>query len=541
VAENKKLYLSLPKKQKMLVAQNLVLGVRSLQPPGRFLQKDPKTGLWEDIGDAKAQDKASQALREGAPDIRDVLVLSSKDARSQQDDKSTINPFFSDHVVEVEGDAVVIFDAISHAAETENFLSQMHNPKLFSTKLQKNEPITLALQRTTMNNAINNSGTHSLNGALLFPSTLDAQHDASGFPFFHAAKQNAMSFPTWSPHYMLDPLKYIDTEPIPPQHLMANFVHNRMSNSLNYGAGQTFPYCLYRPETDHPQPPPLAANGESKKQEWPKESGKNDDAVKASEPLHPSACSFKDDKCSLYANAEKNYVTEYQISGSDNDSFEAEMEAIASLPSSADFLPAVALASAANAYSMCREYESKIMKKSYDSHQSSYLPLHVKDLISSDTPKPPISRACAKDLQHLLKPISIADFLNAPPLETKNCKMSLVDSDDEDEDATWEIIKKSLSEHNRPTNSNTNTLQLPPLNLEPMSSTDSSAFPIPLSRGTSLSAVSALWNIMGGESGGSATGLLTLSRACSQTLFASSESSCQEVDENARKSNNSLS
>jgi len=119
VAENKKLYLSLPKKQKMLVAQNLVLGVRSLQPPGRFLQKDPKTGLWEDIGDAKAQDKASQALREGAPDIRDVLVLSSKDARSQQDDKSTINPFFSDHVVEVEGDAVVIFDAISHAAETE--------------------------------------------------------------------------------------------------------------------------------------------------------------------------------------------------------------------------------------------------------------------------------------------------------------------------------------------------------------------------------------------------------------------------------------
>jgi hypothetical protein len=99
-----------------------------------------------------------------------------------------------------------------------------------------------------------------------------------------------------------------------------------------------------------PQPPPLAANGESKKQEWPKESGENDDAVKASEPLHPSACSLKDDKCSLYANAEKNYVTEYQISRSDNDSFEAEMEAIAQLPSSTDLLPAVALASTANAY-----------------------------------------------------------------------------------------------------------------------------------------------------------------------------------------------
>lgn len=540
MAENKKLYLSLPKKQKILVAQNLVSGIRSLQPPGRFLQKDLKTGLWEDIGDAKAQDKASQALREGAPDIRDVLGL-SKDARLQQDYKSSINPFFSDHVVEVEGDTVVIFDAISHAAETQRFLTQMHNPKLFSSKFQKNEPMPLALQWTSRNNAIKNSDTHNLHGALCFPGTLDEQNNASGFPFYNASKQSTVSFPTLSHHYKLDPLQYRDTESIPPQHLMLNFVHNRMPHSLNCGIGQTLPYSLpdrlYRPETVYPQPS-LAANGRLKKRDQNEEYRGNEHAVLASEPVPSNVCLLKDEKCYPYANAEKNNWTKYQKSCSDNDSFEAEMEAISPLPSAADFLPAVALASAANAYSLCREYECEIMKKSSDSHQTSFLPLHGKDRISSDTPTPPIPRASTKDLQQLLKPISIADFLNAPPLETKNnCKMNLVDSDDEDEDATWEILKKSLSEHNRPCTNNTS--QLPPLPLEPMSSTDSSAFPIPFSRGTSLPALSALWNVMRGESGGSASGLLTLSRACSQTLYASSESSCQEVDESAKKSNNS--
>eukprot|EP00531_Pseudo-nitzschia_arenysensis_P014241 CAMPEP_0116130788 /NCGR_PEP_ID=MMETSP0329-20121206/8663_1 /TAXON_ID=697910 /ORGANISM="Pseudo-nitzschia arenysensis, Strain B593" /LENGTH=644 /DNA_ID=CAMNT_0003625183 /DNA_START=70 /DNA_END=2004 /DNA_ORIENTATION=+ len=70
VAANKQLYITLPKRQKMLLSRSIVNAVRSQNPPGRFLQKDGKTKLWFDVGDQRAQEKTSQALREGAPDIR---------------------------------------------------------------------------------------------------------------------------------------------------------------------------------------------------------------------------------------------------------------------------------------------------------------------------------------------------------------------------------------------------------------------------------------------------------------------------------------
>ena len=37
---------------------------RDQNPPGRFLAKDPATDLWREVGDEKARDKTSQALRE---------------------------------------------------------------------------------------------------------------------------------------------------------------------------------------------------------------------------------------------------------------------------------------------------------------------------------------------------------------------------------------------------------------------------------------------------------------------------------------------
>eukprot|EP00536_Pseudo-nitzschia_multiseries_P011179 jgi/Psemu1/297794/fgenesh1_pm.367_\ len=70
VAANKQLYITLPKRQKMLLSRSIVNAVRSQTPPGRFLQKDTNTKLWFDVGDQRAQEKTSQALREGAPDIR---------------------------------------------------------------------------------------------------------------------------------------------------------------------------------------------------------------------------------------------------------------------------------------------------------------------------------------------------------------------------------------------------------------------------------------------------------------------------------------
>eukprot|EP00545_Synedropsis_sp_CCMP1620_P000493 CAMPEP_0119032280 /NCGR_PEP_ID=MMETSP1176-20130426/41973_1 /TAXON_ID=265551 /ORGANISM="Synedropsis recta cf, Strain CCMP1620" /LENGTH=562 /DNA_ID=CAMNT_0006988691 /DNA_START=150 /DNA_END=1835 /DNA_ORIENTATION=- len=74
VAANKQLYVTLPKRQKMLLSRSIVNAVRSQNPPGRFLQKDAKSDLWYDVGDQRAQEKTSQALREGAPDIRSKIT-----------------------------------------------------------------------------------------------------------------------------------------------------------------------------------------------------------------------------------------------------------------------------------------------------------------------------------------------------------------------------------------------------------------------------------------------------------------------------------
>uniref|UniRef100_A0A7S3KXP0 DUF6824 domain-containing protein n=2 Tax=Amphora coffeiformis TaxID=265554 RepID=A0A7S3KXP0_9STRA len=57
----------------MAISRSIVDAVRSMKPPGRFLDKDPETGLWHDIGDRKAIEKTSQALRDGAADLRKQL------------------------------------------------------------------------------------------------------------------------------------------------------------------------------------------------------------------------------------------------------------------------------------------------------------------------------------------------------------------------------------------------------------------------------------------------------------------------------------
>ena len=57
----------------MAISRSIVEAVRSLAPPGRFLEKNPCTGLWSDIGHKKAVEKTSQALRDGAASLRKQL------------------------------------------------------------------------------------------------------------------------------------------------------------------------------------------------------------------------------------------------------------------------------------------------------------------------------------------------------------------------------------------------------------------------------------------------------------------------------------
>ena len=87
----KELYVSSTKREKMSISRSIVQAVRSLDPPGRFLDKDTVTGLWHDIGHKKAVEKTSQALRDGAAMLR-------KQLSADLGDPNFLNAVFNDDV-----------------------------------------------------------------------------------------------------------------------------------------------------------------------------------------------------------------------------------------------------------------------------------------------------------------------------------------------------------------------------------------------------------------------------------------------------------
>jgi hypothetical protein len=67
-------YLESSKRDKLQVSRDIVRAVRAQNPPGRFLNRDESSdGRYYEIGNRKAREKTSQALREGAPDIRNKI------------------------------------------------------------------------------------------------------------------------------------------------------------------------------------------------------------------------------------------------------------------------------------------------------------------------------------------------------------------------------------------------------------------------------------------------------------------------------------
>lgn len=82
VEKRKRVYLTARfKREKRLIASSIVTEIRNKN--GRFLSKDSKSGLWKDIGDEKARDKTSQALRENAPSIRAEIEEEINEQRAE--------------------------------------------------------------------------------------------------------------------------------------------------------------------------------------------------------------------------------------------------------------------------------------------------------------------------------------------------------------------------------------------------------------------------------------------------------------------------
>jgi hypothetical protein len=77
VSKHKLEYITANKGEKPKIAMFVVNTWRSMDPPGRFLQKtNPEMGdtsYWHDVGETDARKKASQCLREKTPDIAPIL------------------------------------------------------------------------------------------------------------------------------------------------------------------------------------------------------------------------------------------------------------------------------------------------------------------------------------------------------------------------------------------------------------------------------------------------------------------------------------
>jgi len=69
---NKGLYITCLKAEKLKISRSIVAAIR--EQNGRFLEKEGKASTWYDIGDKKAMEKTSQALREGQPKLRQKIV-----------------------------------------------------------------------------------------------------------------------------------------------------------------------------------------------------------------------------------------------------------------------------------------------------------------------------------------------------------------------------------------------------------------------------------------------------------------------------------
>jgi hypothetical protein len=72
VSLNKGLYVTCLKTEKLKISRSIVAAIR--EQNGRFLEKDNDRNAWLDIGEKKAVEKTSQALREGAPKLRQKMA-----------------------------------------------------------------------------------------------------------------------------------------------------------------------------------------------------------------------------------------------------------------------------------------------------------------------------------------------------------------------------------------------------------------------------------------------------------------------------------
>ena len=76
------------KREKRLISESIVEEIRNQSPPGRFLNRRTSGGAdWYDIGDVKAREKTSQALRENLPKLRKEIEAEEAAKKKKEEEE----------------------------------------------------------------------------------------------------------------------------------------------------------------------------------------------------------------------------------------------------------------------------------------------------------------------------------------------------------------------------------------------------------------------------------------------------------------------
>jgi len=158
-------YLRASKRDKAGVARHIVETIRKLSPPGRFLKKDPtRSNTWMEIGDRKAREKTSQALREGAPELREELqqVCANQNINDNSTNKTNNNTLNNIHNNDVTNHHMV-------NSEIMNIVDDQTNPQSSSANSRANtNNENIKMTRRSMNTNSNNI--NNRNTDLIYPS-----------------------------------------------------------------------------------------------------------------------------------------------------------------------------------------------------------------------------------------------------------------------------------------------------------------------------------------------------------------------------------
>ena len=139
------------KKEKIAVAMQVVHQVHQQSPvPGRFLQRDTTTSgqWWVEISEANALAKTTQALREGAPKIRQTLRTNNLESTSakKRKRKAVINfPTFESGSSKFKYSKILLFYPLAPNSEvSENVVER------FYYETNNNQPLDKYNKRLTI-------------------------------------------------------------------------------------------------------------------------------------------------------------------------------------------------------------------------------------------------------------------------------------------------------------------------------------------------------------------------------------------------------